>query len=486
MSVCVDERPHSRAQRATGSALSRLPLFWLTLGCLLLATPGCVTEQRANPSLWGHDKVTLYTEEEALGFEPILGRYAVDPLFGSDLQRGERLDPSELFEPYHKYAHNTYLHSDGSMTLHYYLESGVGAKLAPLLVGQVKGLTFVGNNKAPTAPNQVSVFPNFVKDKRETSSSGPPSAFLKTKHQTDNACDLLLARVTNDTLVDVEKFIKKFLVEVPLIEVKVRILEVVLEDNMEYGISSRVTRESGGETLFKELTTHFNTEEMIAAGGFDLDDLDTWFDPARGDIDPGFQGGFFVVEGVHDKFRLQAALEILQRTSNSEVLSAPKIRILNGHKAIIETVSDRPIPKAVVRTTSTTYQYTYEPVGVTLLILPILLMDGTLQIQLTTEVSVITGEKNFTTGGGGSVTIPVIATRGASTVVNVKEDQAFMLAGLNDTSEIEVISKIPLLGDIPILGFLFKRKDIEKKKTQIIFYVEPRVIPPTEVSYDIE
>ena len=84
------------------------------------------------------------------------------------------------------------------------------------------------------------------------------------------------------------------------------------------------------------------------------------------------------------------------------------------------------------------------------------------------------------------MSIPVISNRGASTAINVKEDQAFMLAGLIDRSEIEVVSKVPFLGDIPVLGFLFKSRQMELKRTQIIFYIEPRVIPPTEVLYGLE
>jgi len=429
--------------------------------------------------------LTLYSEQEALGFEPILGRYSVDPALGGDLDGLDRVDPSTLFRPFHQYERTTYLHNDGSVTLHYYLEPGLGDKVKALLLGQVKGLTD-GAGVPPKAINQVSVIPNFVIDKRETSASGP-KGFMGHNLAPGNACDLLLVRTTNDTLVDVENFIRKFLVEVPMIEIKVRILEVALTDNTQYGITAEVTKETGGNPLFKGMTSHFNTEEMIAAGGFSVDDLRTWFDPDRADIDPGFQGGFFIVEGVHDKLRLQAALEMLQRTSDSEILSAPKVRVLNGHKAIIETVREIPLPKAKVGISSTSYQYEYKPVGVTMVILPMRLMDGTLQIQLTTDVSTITGEEEFTTGQGtGSVSIPVISNRGASTAINVKEDQAFMLAGLIDRSEIEVVSKVPLLGDIPLLGFLFKSREVEFKRTQIIFYIEPRVIPPTEVLYGLE
>ena len=54
---------------------------------------------------------------------------------------------------------------------------------------------------------------------------------------------------------------------------------------------------------------------------------------------------------------------------------------------------------------------------------------------------------------------------------------------LASTSEIERVSKVPLLGDIPILGYIFKNKLKEKRKTQIIFYIEPRIVRPEETIY---
>ncbi len=467
----------------------------LFLVIFFLLSTGCVVES-SKPNLLTQDKLTLYAEEEAVAFEPILSRYSFDPSFQSDLQEGERADPDDLFGPFHLHARNTYSHSDGSTTIHYYLEPGIGKKIAKLLVGHMKGLHQVAefskaaDNTAPSAPNQIALFPGFVKDRRVTSASGPEDEFMKMNHglpnvvNTSTACDLLLVRATKETLLDVESFIRKFLVEVPQIEVKIRVLEVYLADNTQYGLTSSLSKVTGGDPFLQSLTTHFNTEEMSAAGGFTLDDLASWFDPGRADVDPGFQGSLFVVEGVHDKIRLQAAIELLQRTGSAEVLNAPKVRVMNGHKAIIETGSDIPIAEANVKATTTEYKYNYKHVGVTTVILPFLRMDGSLRIQVTTSVSTITSEKTFTTATG-SVTVPVISDRGASTIVDVKEDQAFLLAGLLHKTEIEVVSKVPLLGDIPILGYLFKSKNKEFQKTQIVFYIEPRVVKPTEVIYGL-
>jgi type II secretory pathway component GspD/PulD (secretin) len=466
------------------TGLGRFPASAIAiLGGLFLA--GCVTETPKS-SPWVKDRLTLYAENEAHGFEPILGSYAVDPALGSDLGNVDRPDPSSLFAPYHKYGRNTYLHNDGSVTLHYYLEPGLGLKLQKLLIGHIKGLKVCAG--APKAVDEVGVMANFITDMRKTSGVVQSTPFMKTQHGTNSAtCDLLLVRASSDKLVDVEKYIRKFLIEVPIVEVKIRILEVTLSDNTQYGITGGVTKETSGSPLFRGLTTHFNSDEMIASGGFTLDDLASWFDPARASTNPDYQGGFFVVEGVHDKIRLQAALELLQSTGQAEILSAPKINVLNGHKAVIETGSMVPIPQAKVTLTATSYSYKYMSTGVTMVVLPIVLMDGTLQIQMTSDVTSITGAEQFTTGQGtGSISIPIFSNRGASTIINVKENQAFMLAGLIDRFEIETVNKIPLLGDIPFLGFLFKSKDVDVRRTQVIFYIEPRIIPATETIYGLE
>jgi len=91
----------------------------------------------------------------------------------------------------------------------------------------------------------------------------------------------------------------------------------------------------------------------------------------------------------------------------------------------------------------------------------------------------ISGQESVNTLSG-TVNIPIFTTRSISDIVSVRDGEAFCMGGLLARSEIERVSKIPLLGDIPIIGFLFKSKSRELRETQVIFYIEPHIVMPGE------
>ena len=118
----------------------------------------------------------------------------------------------------------------------------------------------------------------------------------------------------------------------------------------------------------------------------------------------------------------------------------------------------------------------------TLAILPTLLMDDVMQVEVNGEVITLSGQETVETFSG-VINIPIFTTRNISTIANVKDGEAFALGGLLASLEVERVSKVPLLGDIPILGYLFKSKSTDVRKTQIIFYIEPRIVRPEETIY---
>ncbi len=85
-----------------------------------------------------------------------------------------------------------------------------------------------------------------------------------------------------------------------------------------------------------------------------------------------------------------------------------------------------------------------------------------------TDVSYVIGE--------GGVQQPVIATRNADTTVTIRDGETLIIGGLLSTSTVETQTRVPFLGDIPILGYLFGSKGHKKVKTELIFFITPRII----------
>ena len=248
--------------------------------------------------------------------------------------------------------------------------------------------------------------------------------------------------------------------EIPMIEIQVRVAELALSDSLQFGLSSIIDKITDGDAFLKGWLTNFNTEALQVSG------------------EENFPGSLISIGGSQDSLSLDAQIELLQRISDSEVLFAPRITVLNGHRAVIQTGDQTPVVKPIISGTQVGFQYDFKPTGVTLVIVPHLLPGGIIQIQVTAEVSAVTGEETIDLGSG-PIQIPIVSRRNIGTKLRVEDGKEFVLGGLYTYSDIELISKIPVLGDIPIIGYLFKSRSKSKAKSEILFHVIPRVVRGT-------
>jgi general secretion pathway protein D len=171
-------------------------------------------------------------------------------------------------------------------------------------------------------------------------------------------------------------------------------------------------------------------------------------------------------------------------TGDVNLLSNPRIRVRNNEKAKI-LVGDK-VP--VITTTSTanvgiSENVTYVDVGLKLDVEPRITADNYVNIKVGLEVSSL-GERTTTRNGA---TVYTIGTRDANTILRLKDGETQVLAGLISDDERKSASKLPGLGDIPLLGRLFANQQDQKSKTEIVLAITPRIItnivqPNAEVS----
>ncbi|HXH86958.1 MAG TPA: type II and III secretion system protein family protein, partial [Nitrospira sp.] len=115
--------------------------------------------------------------------------------------------------------------------------------------------------------------------------------------------------------------------------------------------------------------------------------------------------------------------------------------------------------------------------GVRLTFLPTMDPDGRIHLKVTPEVSALDFSNALTISG---FTIPALSTRRVQTEMDLKDGQSFAIAGLVDDRLTRVASKIPGLGDIPVLGHLFQSYSLNKTKTELLVMVTPRIVKPYE------
>jgi type II secretory pathway component GspD/PulD (secretin) len=156
----------------------------------------------------------------------------------------------------------------------------------------------------------------------------------------------------------------------------------------------------------------------------------------------------------------------------AKVLAQPSVMVLEGREASINIGSR--IPYAVpasVNSTSVEWTVQYLDAGVSMKITPKISDDGLISVLFRPEVSSVSEWRTTSAGE-----FPVITTRNAESEVMVKDGETIIIGGLINETERDNVSKIAVLGDIPLFGLLFQNRVKERTKTEVIFLVTPRVI----------
>ncbi|MBN2489697.1 MAG: type II and III secretion system protein [Planctomycetes bacterium] len=280
--------------------------------------------------------------------------------------------------------------------------------------------------------------------------------------------DLLLVEGPVARVEDVDSFIALVEADVLQVEINVRVVEVTRTNADQRGISVALEEDPAHRsTLFNRLTSAFSAAgflQSLSPGGLQGGPL-------------AFQGTRLLADTYQQHLQLDVAIEVLKQFQEVEVLSAPSVRVLNGHEAYIETGERTPIQtanfnQAGITTVTTTFQTT----GVQLKVVPTVVAEDTIRLEVEPQVTSVTGYSDPATSGG--VAVPYISTRKANTVVNVKHGEIFLLGGLYYTTELVQESKLPLLGDIPILGWLFSSSNKAYSTSEILFFLQPQIITP--------
>jgi len=166
---------------------------------------------------------------------------------------------------------------------------------------------------------------------------------------------------------------------------------------------------------------------------------------------------------------LQFRLRALVTEDKAHILSAPRIATLDGNKATILLGDRVPIFTVTTQAGVTTTTVTFVDVGVKMEVTPRVNTDGLITLSIKPEVSAVAA---IVTGPGGQQA-PRVATRSADTMLTVKDGQTIVLGGLISREERETLIKVPLLGDIPIIGELFRFRNTDRRESEVIFLITP-------------
>jgi pilus assembly protein CpaC len=170
---------------------------------------------------------------------------------------------------------------------------------------------------------------------------------------------------------------------------------------------------------------------------------------------------------------LLGTLDLLTTDGLSTTLAEPNLTALSGETASFLAGGEFPIP--VSQGLGGAVAVEYKSYGVALAFSPTVLADGRISMRVRPEVSELSSEGALRLGG---FDIPALTTRRAETTVELGSGQSFMLAGLLKASNNNVISKAPFLGDLPILGTLFRSRNYRRAETELVIIVTPYLVRP--------
>jgi len=175
---------------------------------------------------------------------------------------------------------------------------------------------------------------------------------------------------------------------------------------------------------------------------------------------------------------LDVTLHALQEAGKLNILSRPYILASNNQLATITVGSQ--VPFATGETTSNVGTQTtteYRDIGIILEVTPSINPDGLVNMTVRPEISSQSGDSVQISE---KLALPVFTTRSSETKVAVRDGQTIVIGGLIQDEIRDTIKKIPLLGDIPIAGHLFKRTEKSKAKTELLIFLTPHVAPDAQ------
>ncbi len=166
-------------------------------------------------------------------------------------------------------------------------------------------------------------------------------------------------------------------------------------------------------------------------------------------------------------------VDALKEDGLVKILAEPTLIALSGQNANFLAGGEYPVPIP----SEDGIAIEYKPFGVTLSFTPTVLSEDKISIKVAPEVSELDFSIALQVGG---YTVPGLSTRKASTVVELADGQSFAIAGLLKETVRDSMSKFPLLGDIPVLGALFRSRAFQKNETELIIIVTPHLVKPLD------
>ena len=316
-----------------------------------------------------------------------------------------------------------------------------------------------------TAEELVKVLQEIPKKKDAPAQGKPESPLIseKVKMTADKATNSLIIMAEKDDFAIIEEVIKKLDIPRSMVYIESLIMEVNTTKDFNLGTEWV----AGGEVSY-------DGRPGVVGGGFTNPDSTNLINLGTGIFPGGFSLGTFAeaitIGGVQFP-SITAVIQAYKKDENVHILSTPQILTTDNQEAKITVGKNVPYQtKSAAESATETYSsYEYRDVGITLKITPQISKDRMVRLNISQEVTKLTGSQQLNDR-------PTTLKRTIETTVIVKDGNTIVIGGLIDDSITQTEYKVPCLGDIPLMGWLFKSVSDSAEKTNLYVFLTPRVI----------
>jgi type IV pilus assembly protein PilQ len=259
----------------------------------------------------------------------------------------------------------------------------------------------------------------------------------------------------------------------PQVLVEVRIYDITSKDNLDLGVDWY----AGRRTNWNDSGYPINDDIIVQKGGDD-----TYF---KSRTDPSLMGSFsagtnktedttsaYLRLGLLNKYiDAEAMIRAEKENIDAKLLANPRILVIDNEEATFDIVTEHPYVERTITAGSTTETVKFKNVGVKLVVTPHVAGKNMLRLNIAPEFSVLVTRVQVSTSN-----VPVVDTRKVNTIALVKDGHSVVLGGLRKKETSQQINKVPVLGDIPVLGNLFRFEGEATANTELVVFITPHII----------
>jgi len=272
----------------------------------------------------------------------------------------------------------------------------------------------------------------------------------------DPLTNSIVLTTTPEGIAKYQELIAIFDVKPRQVLIEATMMEVGYSDGLDLGIAWR----TDGFNVYNKDANNLVTGSMqnspaAGAGGGGV--------PALNTTSAGLS---LAVGGLINSNQFSALIEALQRKGKAKTLSKPKVVTMNNEKATILSGDQVPYSQTTVTTAGSTQATMFTNVGIQLEVTPTIHSDE----YVTLEVKPTVSSYQMSTAG------PIITTRETQTKVMIKSGETVVIGGLISEKDLEAVEQMPILGDLPIIGYLFKRHQSSNDRIELLVFLKPVIL----------